>query len=127
MFDIGFTEIMLIGIITLLVMGPQRLPETVRTIALWIGRIKHKLADARRELENEIGVDEIRRQVYNERIMQNLEKSKNQLQESVKATSEALRETAKDIEKQDIEQKDTEQKPADKPTTPKPSEDPPVG
>lgn len=97
MFDIGFGEILLIALITLVVMGPQRLPETVRTAALWLGRLKHKLSDARRELENEIGIDEIRRQVYNERVMHNLEKTKSDLRNTADSASAAVNEIRADI------------------------------
>jgi sec-independent protein translocase protein TatB len=39
MFDIGFTELLLIGVVALIVLGPDRLPGAVRTAGLWIGRI----------------------------------------------------------------------------------------
>ncbi len=76
MFDIGFSELLIIALITLLVMGPERLPETVRTISLWIGRMKEMFSSARRELENEVGMDDIRRQLHNEKILRDLKDSK---------------------------------------------------
>ncbi|MGB2260867.1 MAG: Sec-independent protein translocase protein TatB, partial [Porticoccaceae bacterium] len=51
MFDIGFSELLVIALITLIVMGPERLPETVRTISLWIGRLKQMISAARSEIE----------------------------------------------------------------------------
>ena len=51
MFDIGFSELLLIALVALLVMGPERLPETVRSIALWIGRLKQMLANARKDVD----------------------------------------------------------------------------
>ena len=80
MFDIGFSELLLIAIITLVVMGPQRLPQTVRTASLWIGRLKRALGDAKRDFENEIGIDEVRRQLHNEKIMHDLKESKSDIQ-----------------------------------------------
>ena len=59
MFDIGFSELLLIALVTLLVMGPERLPQTVRSISLWIGRLKQMLASARRDLEQEDGMENI--------------------------------------------------------------------
>ena len=35
MFDIGFSELLIVAVLTLIVMGPERLPETVRTLSLW--------------------------------------------------------------------------------------------
>jgi sec-independent protein translocase protein TatB len=40
MFDIGFSELVLVGVVALVVLGPERLPGAVRTASLWIGRIK---------------------------------------------------------------------------------------
>ncbi|QGZ29421.1 Sec-independent protein translocase protein TatB [Stutzerimonas stutzeri] len=69
MFDIGFTELLLIGLVALFVLGPERLPGAVRTAGLWIGRAKRSFANIKSEVEREIGADEIRRQLHNERIL----------------------------------------------------------
>lgn len=79
MFDIGFPELLLVSVVALLVIGPDRLPEAVRTVALWVGRIRRYLATIKEEIENEIGADEIRRQLHNESIMQELNKTKDQI------------------------------------------------
>ena len=67
MFDIGFPELVVISVVALLVIGPEKLPETIRTISLWIGRIQRSFASIRREIESEIGADEIRQQRFNSR------------------------------------------------------------
>ncbi|EWC43277.1 Sec-independent protein translocase subunit TatB [Pseudomonas stutzeri] len=69
MFDIGFTELLLVGLVALLVLGPERLPGAVRTTGLWIGRLKRSFSNIKAEVEREIGADEIRRQLHNERIL----------------------------------------------------------
>jgi sec-independent protein translocase protein TatB len=69
MFDIGFTELLLIGVVALVVLGPERLPGAVRTAGLWIGRIKRSFSAIKAEVEREIGADEIRRQLHNEQIL----------------------------------------------------------
>ncbi|WP_304640110.1 Sec-independent protein translocase protein TatB [Pseudomonas sp.] len=74
MFDLGFMEMLVIGIIGLLVLGPERLPVAVRTVGLAIGRIKRGFADVQAQVEREIGADEIRQQLHNEKIMKDLEK-----------------------------------------------------
>lgn len=84
MFDIGFSELLLIALVTLLVMGPERLPQTVRSISLWIGRLKQMLAKARQDLEQEVGMDDIRQQLHNEQVMRELNESKEHLEESYK-------------------------------------------
>ena len=82
MFDIGFSELLLIALVTLLVMGPERLPQTVRSISLWIGRLKQMLASARRDLEQEVGMDDIRQQLHNEQVMRELNESKEHLEDT---------------------------------------------
>ena len=76
MFDIGFPELMVIGVVTLLVIGPEQLPSTMRTIALWIGRLRRSFSDIRRHIEQGIGADEIRQQLHNEAILKEIEHSK---------------------------------------------------
>lgn len=79
MFDIGFPEILLVSVVALLVIGPDRLPETVRTVALWVGRIRRYLSNIKAEIEREVGADEIRRQLHNESIMQELNRTKDHI------------------------------------------------
>ena len=79
MFDIGFSEILIVATLTLIIMGPKRLPETVKTITLWLGRIRNFINSAKVEIENEVGIDEIKKQLHNEKIMSEIEKSKREL------------------------------------------------
>jgi sec-independent protein translocase protein TatB len=73
MFDIGFSELIVCAIVALIVIGPERLPETVRTLGLWMGRLKRGLRETRVEIERQMGVDDIRRQLHNEDILRNIE------------------------------------------------------
>lgn len=70
MFGISFSELLVVGLIALLVLGPERLPGAARTAGLWIGRIKRSFNAIKTEVEREIGADEIRRQLHNERILE---------------------------------------------------------
>ena len=70
MFDIGFSELLLVGLVALLVFGPERLPGAARTAGLWIGRLKRSFSAIKAEVEREMGADEIRRQLHNEQILQ---------------------------------------------------------
>lgn len=83
MFDIGFSELLLTAVIALVVIGPKRLPETIRTIGLWVGRTKRALNRAYQEMERELGLDDIRRQLHNEEVMRSLEEHKKQLEEEI--------------------------------------------
>ncbi|WP_084005320.1 Sec-independent protein translocase protein TatB [Gilvimarinus polysaccharolyticus] len=84
MFDMGFFELLLIAVVALLVIGPERLPDTVRSVSLWVGRVKRSLRETRSEIERQIGADDIRRQLHNEQIMRNLEATRREL-DDVKA------------------------------------------
>jgi len=67
--DIGILELLLLGLVILLVMGPEQLPAFARTLGLWAGRLRRSFHDFRAELEREIGMDEIRRELHNETIL----------------------------------------------------------
>ena len=69
MFGISFSELLLVGLIALLVLGPERLPGAARTAGLWVGRLKRSFNAIKQEVEREIGADEIRRQLHNEHIL----------------------------------------------------------
>ena len=86
MFDIGFSELLLVGIVALVVLGPDRLPGAVRTAGLWIGRIKRSFSAIKAEVEREIGADEIRRQLHNEQILE-LEREMKAMKESLNAST----------------------------------------
>lgn len=76
MFDVGFTEIIVCAVVALVVIGPERLPETVRTVGLWVGRLKRSLHQTRVDIERQIGVDDLRRELQNEDIMHNIEEAR---------------------------------------------------
>jgi len=78
MFDIGFMELVLVGIVALIVVGPERLPGAIRTTTLWIGRAKRSFQQVKTEIEREINADEIRRQLHNESILAGIEKARKQ-------------------------------------------------
>ncbi len=83
MFDIGFFELLLIATVGLLVIGPARLPETIRAVGLWVGRAKRALNRAYKELDRELGLDDVRRQLHNEEVMRNLEEHKRRLEAEI--------------------------------------------
>ncbi len=87
MFDIGFTELLLVGLVALVVLGPERLPGAVRTAGLWAGRLKRSFNNIKAEVEREIGADEIRRQLHNERILDLEREMKQSIMPPASATS----------------------------------------
>lgn len=86
MFDIGFSEILVIAVIALIVMGPERLPQALRTFALWFGRMRQQYRTVRSELENEMGINDVRRQLHNETILKDLRDTKTDIENTIKTT-----------------------------------------
>jgi sec-independent protein translocase protein TatB len=63
MFDIGFTELFLIAVVALVVLGPEKLPTAVRTLGLWIGKAKRTISGIQSEISEELRLDELNRTV----------------------------------------------------------------
>ncbi len=60
MFDIGFSELMLVGILGLIILGPERLPKAARTVGLLVGRVRRTMSGIQQEIEQEVRNQEIR-------------------------------------------------------------------
>lgn len=61
MFDIGFSELLVIGIVALIVIGPEKLPRVARTIGHLAGRLQRYVADVKADINREIELDELRK------------------------------------------------------------------
>ena len=61
MFDIGFTELVVIGVVALIVVGPERLPRVARTAGALLGRLQRYVADVKADINREIELDELRK------------------------------------------------------------------
>ncbi len=85
MFDIGFAELVLIAIVGLLVIGPERLPGTIRTLSLWLNRFKRGFNDIKREVQQEL---------HNDAVMQELRKTGQQLKDETDKLGRDLRSAA---------------------------------
>lgn len=85
MFDIGFSEIFVIAVVALLVLGPERLPKAARFAGLWVRRARAQWYSVKAELETELADEELRR-------------SLRQAQEQLRAAEAAMREQAASLE-----------------------------
>lgn len=63
MFDMGIWEVVLIFVILLIVVGPERLPKLARTAGFWVSKARSMVSAVRAEVEREIRVDELRRSI----------------------------------------------------------------
>ena len=90
MFEVGYSELLLIGIIALLVLGPDKLPGALRTTGMWIGRIRRSFDRIKLELEQEVGMDELRRQIHNDGILEDARRLHREINDTVQSTHEVL-------------------------------------
>ena len=91
MFEVGFPELVLIAVVGLLVIGPDRLPEALRTLGLWLGRMRRSFVSVKTEIEKEIGMDEVRRQLHNEAVMDEMKRIEAEVADTA---AQAARQTA---------------------------------
>lgn len=112
MFDVGFQEIILIAVVAIFVLGPEKMPGAVRTIALTIGRLKRNFNALKTEIEKEIGADEIRRTLRNEEIMEKFKNTQAQVQNSISAVKKDVDTFQKNIESQVVSSATPEAVPA---------------
>lgn len=71
MFDVGFWEILLILILALVVIGPERLPGAARTAGLWVGKARRYIEGVKSDVEQEFDISEFKRIVHNQEIQLN--------------------------------------------------------
>ena len=81
MFDIGFAELLLIGVVGLLVVGPEQLPGAVRTVLAWVSRFRRSFEQIRTE---------VRRELHNDEIMQKLKAESQDLERQVRDTTQSV-------------------------------------
>lgn len=93
MFDISFTELLVIGIVALFVIGPKHLPATLRSVARWSSQLKRFITDTRQQLEDEIGLDQIRTKLDEDQAIKEITRTKMELTEILSDTNKELSET----------------------------------
>lgn len=60
MFDVGFWEICLIGLVSLIVIGPEKLPKVARVAGFWVGKAQNMVASVKMEIKEELQAEDIR-------------------------------------------------------------------
>ena len=116
MFDIGFWELLLIGLVALIVVGPERLPRLARTAGLWLGKGQALLSSVKADIDRELRAEELKR------ILEEQKKSAG-LEEIIEQTSGVLGDTSRavaDAQTYDRDNKSTKDTPATATTTTSP-------
>lgn len=94
MFDVGFSELLLLAVIALVVLGPEKLPHAARMAGAWIGRIRRTLISVQADIENEVAAAEMR-----ERIRKEMEKARaasgvDEIARDLEGTAREIRDVA---------------------------------
>lgn len=61
MFDIAFSELLIIGVVALIVIGPERLPKVARTAGQWLGRLNRYVSQVKQDIDRDIKLEELRK------------------------------------------------------------------
>ena len=97
MFDVGFWELVLVGVVALLVFGPERLPRVAREAGLWMRKARSMVASVKSEIDHELQLQELQQTLREQKLK--LEKESRQYAQNVKALGEPPRKPeAKDAE-----------------------------
>ncbi len=94
MFDIGFSEIVVIGVVALVVIGPERLPKTARTLGHLFGRLQRYVNDVKADINREMELDELRS------LREQVKGAAQELQQTVAGVGTDLRSGMRSVEQQ---------------------------
>jgi len=91
MLDLGFSEMMVIAVVALIVLGPERLPKVARTLGEWVGRMQRYVADVKADINREMELEELRRfRQTVEEAASSVQSGLTGLESSARATGEEL-------------------------------------
>ncbi len=93
MFDIGFWELVVVGLVALVVVGPERLPKLAYTAGKWLSKGRRMVQQVKLEIDKEIKAEELKRVLAEQQ-----KKLKNPIEEIVEQTSGAMGELKKETE-----------------------------
>lgn len=95
MFDLGFWELLFIGVIALVVLGPERLPVAARTLGRWVGRARAYTRSLSNELDREVQIRELRA---------GMRSAESSFRSEVSAADRSVRELAEDAAREEEQQ-----------------------
>jgi len=107
MFDIGFWELLLIGVVALLVVGPDKLPGLARTAGHWVGRTRRFVSSVKADIDREIAADELKKILANQA-------NSNPLHEIIEETNQTIHDAQTQL--------GSESQPADRAVTQQPND-----
>lgn len=96
MFDIGFWELSLIGIVGLLIIGPERMPAVARTVGKWVGRANRFISNVKDDINKELKDEDLKKILLEQqKLADEFKSASNSMKSSIAAGTESLREDVK--------------------------------
>lgn len=95
MFDFGFWEVVLVLIVALLVVGPEKLPQLARTTGMWVGRLKRMASNMKEELEDEFEATRLKQMLDDQQA--EIKELKGMLKDTQKGIEKDFEETQSEI------------------------------
>ncbi len=104
MFDFGFSEMMIIGVIALVVLGPERLPTVARTAGEWVGKAQRFVAQVKSDIDRESSLSELKKiqeeaKALAEDVKSTVEKTASEMERDVNAVAKQVQTAGTEIEK----------------------------
>ena len=93
MFDIGFSEIVVIAVVALIVIGPERLPKAARTLGHLFGRLQRYVNDVKADINREMELDELRK------LQKEVQTAASDLKSSVESAAQGVQTSVRDVER----------------------------
>src|SRR5512140_2306780 len=91
MFDVGFSELIVIALVALIVIGPERLPRVARTVGALLGRAQRYVNDVKADIQREVDLEELKNLKSTfEDAAKSVEQSVQQVEQEMNATAESL-------------------------------------
>jgi sec-independent protein translocase protein TatB len=94
MFDIGFSELLVIGVVALVVIGPERLPRVARTMGHLAGRLQRYVTDVKADINREIELDELKK--MRDSVQQTASSFESSVQAEVQKTEAEVKDAVED-------------------------------
>lgn len=93
MFDIGFSELLIIFVVALMVVGPERLPSVARKVGLYIGKMKRSFQSIKNEVEQELEIEAVKAQLKENAMLAEAKEIEKELNKTVEQVKQADIET----------------------------------
>lgn len=90
MFDIGFWELCLVGLVSLLVIGPERLPKAARIAGFWVGKARNMVASVKTEIKEELQAEEMRQILKEQADLEEFHQTMKEGEEVVKEVNSSI-------------------------------------